>query len=207
MIATLIILWQKNRNNKAIIELHAAIDNIKLLEKSLKEEEEHEGESECEAVTEEETPAGLQPVDPNPKVEELRKELMKKLMALAEKSGNERNVPEIIKETEAYDKLQELIAGREEFKEKNALWEELEAAVINASPKFKEHLQLLVGGTLSSYDLHTALLIKCGVAPMQMSVLFNRAKGTIVSRRESMSKRIFGKKLGTQTIDSIIRQL
>ena len=74
-------------------------------------------------------------------------------------------------------------------------------------PDFKANLRLLTQSRLTSLDLHTALLIKCHFTPTQMSVLLGRSKGTIVSRRETLSLKIFDEKIGTKVIDGIIRLL
>jgi len=60
-------------------------------------------------------------------------------------------------------------------------------------------------GQLTSHDLRTSLLIKCGVQPSQMANLFSLSKGAIVSRRESLCLKVLDKKMGTKVIDAIIR--
>lgn len=65
----------------------------------------------------------------------------------------------------------------------------------------------MANGKLTNNDYHTALLIKCGVAPTQMAGIFCLTKGAIVSRRESLCTKFFGENLGTKVIDDIIRLL
>lgn len=187
--ATVVILSLKNRNKKSVIELRAALQNIEKLEQSL-------GQSQSEM-----------PEDPTETAEELRDKLRGKLYELYNSNGDSKIVPIEIQNSDAYQNLLEVIANGRELKESDPLWEELEKIVMDCSPKFKANLQLLVGGKMNSFDLHTALLIKCGVTPTNMAILLNRTKGTISSRRESLSLRIFGEKKGSKVIDGIIRLL
>lgn len=138
---------------------------------------------------------------------EYREQLKKELMDLAQISENVKHIPESILQSEAYNSLQTYIKNKREIKENDPLWVELEKVVLEASPNFKKNLRMLLLGKLSYFDLSTAILIKCGVSPSQIAILFNRHKATIVSRRDSISTRIFGKKIGTKVIDAVIRLL
>lgn len=187
--AAVVILSLKNRNKKNVIELRAALQNIEKLEQSL-------GQSQQEM-----------PEDPTDTAEELRNKLRGKLYELYNSNGDSKIVPIEIQNSDAYQNLLGVISDGRELRESDPLWDELEKAVTKCSPKFKANLQLLVGGKMNSFDLHTALLIKCGVTPTNMAILLNRTKGTISSRRESLSLRIFGEKKGSKVIDGIIRLL
>lgn len=116
-------------------------------------------------------------------------------------------ISEDIIESEAYKKLQELIKQKQILSYEDPFWDELEYVVIKSSPQFKENLKLLTQSRLTTIDLHTALLIKCHILPSQMAVLLSKSKGAIVSRRESLCVKIFGKQKGTKVIDGIIRLL
>ena len=87
------------------------------------------------------------------------------------------------------------------------IWSGLEVAVLAASPDFKKKLQILTGNRFTTVDYHTALMIKCQIAPTQMAALTGRSKGAIMSRRESLCTRIYDRKLGTKTFDTVIRLL
>lgn len=113
-------------------------------------------------------------------------------------------LPSDIYNTSAYAKLKRYIETEKEIKEDDVLWSELENVVLESSPNFKRNLKLLLEGKLSFYDLHTALLIKCGMTPEQMSILFNRTKGAISSRRGDMCRRMLDEKLGNKVVDGII---
>lgn len=196
LVMMLIILMLKNRNKNTIIQLHEALHNIDKLERSMHvrtdaptDDEPATGENSSETIT------------------ELRERLRNKLLALYNNSREQTSLSPSLLQSEAYQKLQEVIEQGVELKNDDELWKELEAAVLKCSPNFRTNLQLLVGGKMTSYDMHTSILIKFGVSPTQMTVLLNRTKGTIVSRRESLSMRIFDRKLGVKVIDEIIRLL
>lgn len=137
---------------------------------------------------------------------ELRERLMRKLSALADKEEGKCVADELIL-SPAYAAVQAKISAGDEIAEEDTLWDELESTVRSVSPDFKTNLTLLAGGRLSSYDLRTAMLIKCGVSPSHMAVLFNRSRGAIGSRRESLGKRLFGLEKNTKMMDRLIRQL
>ncbi len=196
LVMMLIILMLKNRNKNTIIQLHEALHNIDKLERSLH--------------VRNDTPADDEPAtgeNCSETIPVLRERLRNKLLSLHNNSQEQTSLSPRLLQSEAYHKLQEVIEKGVELKDNEELWKELEAAVLECSPNFRTNLQLLVGGKLTSYDMHTSILIKFGVSPTQMTVLLNRTKGTIVSRRESLSMRIFDRKLGVKVIDEIIRLL
>lgn len=141
-------------------------------------------------------------------VQALRESLKNELIALYETAGAQTSVVSpLIMESAAYQKIQEHIHEAKIIKDNDPLWGEIEQAVIDSSPKFKSNLRLLTSGNLTTIDLHTALLIKCGIKPAKMTLLLGRSHGAIVSRRETLCVKILGEKKGTKVIDGIIRLL
>lgn len=201
-----IALSLKNRNKNNIIKLHKALENINQLEHSLELTQEKTTKPDDLDI---DITISKQESD-NETIQNLRNRLRLKLHKIYnEHLENKKSISisSSIIESEAYEHLQDFISRKAELKENNRLWKELEEIVLKCSPNFKKHLQLLVGGKLTSYDLHTAILIKCGISLSQMTNLLNRSKGAIVSRRESLCFRVFDEKLGTKVIDGIIRLL
>ncbi len=84
---------------------------------------------------------------------------------------------------------------------------ELERVVLESSPKFKENLNLLTLGKLNVADFQTALLIKCGIKPVEMEILLGRTHGALVSRRQTLGLKVFDEKTSIKIIDGIIRLL
>lgn len=150
---------------------------------------------------------GTEPMESrNSTVHHLREMLKERLEKLSAESGNI-PIATAILSSKAYLRLQELIKENRALRDDEDIWTALEDVVLESSPKFRENLTLLTGGSLTEQEYRTALLIKCGCQPLQMATLFGRTKGTIVSRRESISQKAFGRKLGTKAIDIIIRML
>lgn len=181
LVFLVIVLFWKNRVKAEMLSLRRAIADLDRLQGR---------------------PADTQPES----VHALREQLEKRLNQLSADSTSA-SVPESILVSDAYRRLQEIVKERRALRDDEDIWAALEAVVIECSPKFKESLTLLTGGSLTEQEYRTALLIKCGCQPLQMATLFGRTKGTIVSRRESISQKAFGRKLGTKAIDTIIRML
>ncbi len=196
-----IILLLKNRNKKNIINLHIALDNINRLEDIIQRQQNNSktiGSLDNPPISTEESEESI-PI--------LRQKLREKLLDIYNSNHLPASLSTTILQSASFTKLQSYIDDNREIKETDPFWNELKDAVLESSPQFIGNLRLLTGGKLNSYDLHTALLIKCGVTPTQMTHLLNRTKGTITSRRESLCFRVFDEKLGTKVIDAIIRLL
>lgn len=213
-ILIVIVLYYKNKHRKALIELHVALKNVDtlnynisvvkhtLLSSEVNNSELVNGASESLSFA---NPSGSDIL--TTKVERnLRENLRNKLLSLYN-SNKTVELSRDILESEAYQKIQELIRQKQTLSYEAPLWDELEYAVIKSSPNFKDNLQLLTQSRLTTIDFHTALLIKCQILPSQMAILLSKSKGAIVSRRESLCIKIFGERLGTKVIDGIIRLL
>jgi len=128
-------------------------------------------------------------------------------MYLYESSNEKPTVSHIIIQSEPYQTLLDMIRAEKSIKEDDKLWKDLEQVILECSPKFKTNLNLLTLGRLTILDLHTSILIKCGIKPSQMTILLGRSNGAIISRRESLCLKVLDKKLGVKVIDGIIRLL
>lgn len=223
-----VTIYLKYRNQSYRIQLQAAIADIELLNQKMDsqnsspsphssidnfddESNTHHGEEIEETVEEdgvtkqaEETKTKLEPAND---IASLRIKLRDKLYNLQKGETSATNPPESIATSDAYSKLERLIAEGKYLPEDSPLWVELEKVVLNSSKDFKQNLRLLTGYNLSTTDFHMALLVKCCVTPTQMVTLIGKAKGTISSRRASLCFKVFDKKMGVQVIDNIIRRL
>lgn len=205
----IVILLLKNKNKNNIIELQQAIQYISSLERELKNAQNPVSAAiNSDSAIKDETQDSLFTADTTKNTaQELREQLKNKLMALYENSSEKPAVSPDILQSEIYQKLLELIYSGKSIKENDILWAELEKAVTACSPKFRTNLNLLTLGKLTILDLHTALLIKCGIKPSQMTILLGRSNGAIISRRESLCVKVLDEKLGVKVIDKIIRLL
>lgn len=205
LVLVAIILYIKNRENCQKLELHEALENIKELNHRVLESK---GTSKTLVKDFEMKPLQqeIYAEKRGTSVEKLRKKLRDELMQLS--GSNPQPTLNInISESIPYAKLQRYIRQKRHIEDNDILWSELEKVVTDASPKFIDNLRLLTSYRLTEIELRTALLVKCHIQPLHMSELFNRTKGTMVSRRESICYKVFDDKLGTAVIDNIIRLL
>lgn len=203
-----IILLQGNRNKNNMLKLRDAIDEAARLQcvvNSLKEKDKAELK---DSADEESCGCRDDCISKGESVSQLRKKLQRRLLELQKQCETDPvNLSPIITESGVYAKLTDIINSGKGIPDDDPIWDEVEEVVVESSPNFRKNMKLLLGDKNSSFDLHTTLLIKCGVSPSKMGILLNRTKGTIVSRRESLSMRMLDQKLGTRIIDDIIRLL
>jgi hypothetical protein len=140
-------------------------------------------------------------------IPKLRTQLRNKLTELAKSKKQPKTVENAITTSEAFATLRCYIKSGKSIKDDDGLWDLIEGTVLACSPDFKINLKLLTDGKLSLSDFRTALLIRCGITPSELSILFGRSKGAISSRRESLCYKVFDENLGVKTIDDIIRLL
>lgn len=207
------------RNQKNLIRLHHAIDNLNQLKLSIAAKD----VSTVHDSTTLNTDTSIDISSSDPPVAEssiskelkatpiedagsLRSRLRTELMELYGRSEKICLSPLIIN-SEAYKEIQRRIKEGLVIKDDDELWTQLEDAVLTASPEFLTHLRFLTLGNITSIELKTALLVKCHIKPSQMSVLFGKSNGAIISRRETLCQKIFDEKLGAKITDGIIRLL
>lgn len=201
-----IALYIKNKNKTHIIELRAAISNIEKLKTELNNVHriENVGNLNSEGITEYEKsdmPTHQKEQD------KLREQLRNELLELYNNPLRQEMLSPSISQSNAYRKMQDYINHKITIAEDDTLWQEIEQAILCSSPQFKSNLNLLTSGKVTKTDMHTAFLIKCHLKPSQMRLLLGRSNGAIVSRREMLCVKIFGKKMGTKVIDAIIRSI
>ncbi len=191
-----IALYQKIQNKNRIIELQQAIDNINRLKQQLKDA------THKNTMLEE-----LVPKPTKATTENLRERLKNELMALYEQTRERPSAAESILQSDVYHKLQDYAESDKIITETDPLWNEIEQTVLAASPEFKNNLNLLTAGKLTLPDYQTALLIKCGMRPSQLTKLLGRSNGAIISRRTNLCIKLLDEKLDVKAIDSIILSL
>lgn len=203
VIMTIAILLLKIKNKNNIIELQASLQNISKLKHELAGYNGNPKESAGTKAADEALPV---PVVHRRTENELREQLKNELLALSETGEETQAVPQQILCSAIYKTLKNSIRDNRPIVD-DRLWEELEQTVLESSPRFLANLSLLTSGRLTSLDIHTALLVKCGFKPSEMTVLFGRSNGAIISRRETLGFKVLDKKISVKTIDRIIRLL
>lgn len=140
-------------------------------------------------------------------IEDMRTNLQKKLLSLSNsadaKSGNDRPVLD----KNIYGLLQDKIKTRQVIADNDLIWDKIEKAILRDSPKFEKRLSLLCVKEIKTDLWHTALLIKLGMSPTEISKLMGRSKSAITMRRITLGELCFDKKFDSSAIDSIIRLL
>ena len=191
-----VVLMIKSRYQKRIIMLQQALDNINHLKQEMNIDTVEKQDAETDL-------ADIKEVS----VEKLRERLKAELLAISESVDQHDDSSIDLLGTEAYNKLMNIVDSHRTMEMDHPLWNEMETEILKISPKFRLKLRLLTSGKLNISEYHTALLVKFGIKPSQMEVLFSRSHGAIISRRESIGIKIFGQKISVTTIDRIIHRL
>lgn len=136
----------------------------------------------------------------------IRQKLMDELNNLDKNSNRPYIMPAPLRESKAYDDLRNRIDNRKIILENDPLWRELEEQVIAVSPEFKKRFRQFAD-CYTSRDLHLAILIKCGIRPKDMEIVFGKEKGTISYYRRKLCELLLGENGDTKVLDNIIHLL
>ncbi|MFG6385588.1 MAG: tetratricopeptide repeat protein [Muribaculaceae bacterium] len=199
----IISLIYRNKNQKSLILLHEALEKVNSYSTRPDEITGENSKSQDDTIIQSSNHFSSL----KDKKDALRERLRQEYIRVTEVSEYKIKVDPSILTSEPYIQLSDYISKERELKENSPIWKKLEDVIFAACPNLRTNLSILVDGQLSVSDLHTLLLIKCGMNPSQMAILLNRTKGTIVSRRDALSIKILGEKVGTKVIDEIIRFL
>ncbi|MDE6578663.1 MAG: tetratricopeptide repeat protein [Muribaculaceae bacterium] len=141
-----------------------------------------------------------------PGTPELRGKLRNELREMANQIKDIQTSSHILN-SEVYSLLQNYIKTEKTIPNNSEIWDHLENIILKTSPDFKKNLSVLMNGKDTLIDIETSMLIKCGFTPSSIAILLGKTPATIGSRRDSISIKIFGEKIGTKLIDNIIRLL
>lgn len=191
---TAVVFYLKYRNRDLQMKLRKAIDKIGRLSEDLN-------------AGIEEKSAREDHIDSELSISEMRKELQNRLISLTESIGPSTKNNLTIVDQKIYELLQNKIKAGQLLTDCDALWTEIECAVEKNSPDFKKRLNLLCVKKIKHDLWQTALLIKIGMSPTEVSKLLGRTKSTITMRRITLGQLCFDKKFDSYIIDSIIRSL
>lgn len=196
VIMAFVILYMKYKNRNNLVKMREKLDNLQILKQGISQATAPDGT--CE---------GGQIVSfPMTTMSEqaLRQQLKEELMALYNQN-NDVVTPQAILESEVYAHLQQLLKEKKPMGD--ALWDKLEETVVAASPRFISSLKLLTCDKLTTRERHTALLVKCGFRPVDLTILLALTNGAIVSRRQKLADKVFEQKVNVKVIDGIVRLL
>lgn len=197
IVLAFIILYLKYRNQKNIFKLRETLDMLEILRQKINASSTH-GAGSCETT---------EPSVPVTSMSELklRKKLQQELMDLYKQTEGIITPQEIL-DSDVYAELVELLQKHKPIKD-DAIWDRLERTVLTVAPDFISNLKLLAGNRLTSQELHTALLIKCGFRSSEMMTLVARSNGAVSSRRSFLGEKILDEKHKAHVIEGIIKLL
>ena len=135
------------------------------------------------------------------------REQLKQKISLIDTNATGRPVPEIISNSHAFRTLKKYAEEKRPIPDSDPVWNELHALILQSSPDFENKLHILAGTGLKQHEMHTIILVKCGITPTEMTYILGKTKGSISSRRESIGQKLLGTKTSVRTIDAIIRSL
>lgn len=197
LIASSIMLFIKNRDKATIIQLRDNLDSLQKLKSQLPPPAETPAmDSSSDADSTEPDTINNEPI--------LREKLRDELMALYEQSKSQKVSP-VILNSNIYFQITGLISEGKHIDDET--FDVLKRTVLQASPKFIDNLKILTQNRLTEVDLQTALLIKCGFRPSEMTVLFARSNGAIIYRRDTLATKVFDHTESVDVVNGIIRLL
>ena len=199
LILIIIILLIKNHNKTILIQLRSANDKINLLKQQLDNENQNSN-------LKDNIPFSEKDLNKN-SIEELRNQLRQQLIEIYNTGKEKIQIGENIYKSNIYKELRNYINEGKIINHDSDLWNEINSLIQDISPNFESRLRLLTGNNLTVNDYRTAMLLKLGITPSEMKILFGRAKNTISTRRELLGKKIYDKKINNEIIDGVIRIL
>ena len=206
LVLTTVVLYYRNRSNKARLELHQALERWHSLAELL---DRKQNEMLKKSTTEEQNKEQMDNESSGEResVESLRDRLLNELNSLCRTRKNRKPLSPVIAESKAYASLMTYIAEGRTISDSSPLWEELHKVVSKASPDFDKRVQLLSGGKVKEIDLRIMLLIKCGVTPSQLSTLVAKSKATLSYHRKMLGLQWLDNDLDPRLIDNLIYDL
>lgn len=128
----------------------------------------------------------------------------KYFLSMSSLNATENQISEEILKSDGYRSIVERIGAKTSLNYCDKIWDNIEIAVLNASPDFKQILTALADTKLKNEEYHTLLLLKCGLNPTDIASLQAISKGGLSSRRRRLCVKIFGTSLPNEQFDKII---
>ena len=203
LILVIVLLYVKYRDKAIIIRMRNDLDNLEQLKHQLNAVRTREKEEKAtnDANTSDAESLGL-PTANNQSG--LRTRLYNELMELYRQSDNI-SVPDEILTSDIYSRIRVKLEHNRCIDDE--MFDELKATVLSVSPQFVNHLNILTQGELTKSELQLALLVKSGFSPSDLTILFSRSNGAIISRKKILGDKVLGKKESIKVITGIIRLL
>lgn len=194
----MIVLIVKYRNQSALLRLHEEIEELRAIKDKM------QSANTCLVSSKD---YSIYPENQN--IDERTALIERKVGELLTiiNTSKKIEVKPIALSPELKEKINGFIKNKKHIPHNDSTWDEIEACILSVSPNFRTDLWLMSNDMITEKEYRTAQLIKCGVSPTDMKTLLCVEKGSIYSRRESLSKKIFGEKKSITYIDHLIRIL
>ena len=194
LLAIIAVIYYRDKSNRTLIKLRSALDSSRELRKQLET-----GDAKAKASE----PLAAAEVT----AEDLRRQLIDELTAVCDSKKKRLPLSPEIRNSRAYEELQEHIVEKRMIPDGSPLWGELHSVIIEASPNFDRRLQLLSQNKIKTDAYRIMLLIKCGVTPTQLCVLIGRAKGTLSTRRRILGLKFTDNEISPTMFDNLVYAL
>ncbi len=187
LIIAIVFLSHRIKTRHTIIRLHDTISKLEAIQQK------------------KENPA--QPISVLPSSRESLRERLKQKINQLDSATSTEPLPSDFVDSDSFKTLLKYVGEKKYIADSDPLWGELYELILQNYPLFETNLHLLIGDNIKPHELQTIILIKCGITPTQMTFLLGKAKGSISSRRVSLSTRILGEKTNQKFVDILIRSL
>lgn len=134
---------------------------------------------------------------------DIKKSLLDKMSAI-KSNKTDSLVDEGIVNSGIYEELKEKIKNEKCIADSENTWDRIEELIEKVSPGFNKRLDILTEGNITPSERKVALLMKCGITPINISRLLARGRNTISSQRRSLADKISEEKLSLDSLDKII---
>lgn len=187
LIITIIFLSYRIKTNNVIIKLHDTIDKLDAIQ--------HRAAN------------PRQEINTISSSQKLLRERLKQKIDQIDSSTSLETLPPSMTNSKPFKALTNYVEDKKFISDSNPIWMELYDLILQNYPSFEANLYLLMGSHIKQHELQTIILIKCRITPSQMTYLLGKAKGSISSRRESLSVKILGERINQKFIDVVIGSL
>ena len=194
LLAIIAVIYYRDKSNRTLIKLRSALDSSRELRKQLET-----GDAKAKASE----PLAAAEVT----AEDLRRQLIDELTAVCDSKKKRLPLSPEIRNSRAYEELQEHIVEKRMIPDGSPLWGELHSVIIEASPNFDRRLQLLSQNKIKTDAYRIMLLIKCGVTPTQLVILVGRTKGALSNRRRILGLKFTDSEISAAMFDNLVYAL
>lgn len=136
--------------------------------------------------------------------ESLKKKLRSEILTACRNNREKAAISPTMTSSDTYRRILEHLENGTPIPDSSPLWQDIDKMVSESYPSFKSNLNILCDGKLNNKNYRVALLIKCGMKPLQSSELLGRSKNAISYHRSTLCKVILEGEKDLSLLDQII---